>query len=45
MARTKDKCYTAEILYNLYNDQQNFVYLTFLSPVLFEVQSVNKAFE
>jgi len=27
------------------NDQQNFVYLTFLSPVLFEVQSVYKAFE
>ncbi|XP_026805976.1 uncharacterized protein LOC113549028 [Rhopalosiphum maidis] len=45
MARTKEKCFTAEILYNLYNDQQNFVYLTFLSPVLFEVQSVNKAFK
>lgn len=45
IARTKEKCYSAEILYTLYKDEHNLAYLKFLSPVLFEVQTVNKAFE
>lgn len=45
IARHKDKCYNAEILYQMYNDNNNFAYLTFLHPILLEIQLVNKSFE
>ena len=35
----------AEVLYSMYNDPQNVLYLTFLKSVLGEVQLVMKAFE
>lgn len=37
ISQTKEKCYSAEILYTLYKDEHNLAYLKFLSPVLFEV--------
>jgi hypothetical protein len=45
IAREKEKCYTAQILYDMYNDDSNYAYLCFLKPILADVQRVNKAFE
>lgn len=45
IARLKEKCYTAEVLYNMYSDRTNYIFLCFLKPVLHDVQLVNKAFE
>ncbi len=42
---TSEKCYTAQILYEMYNDNKNMVYLLFLHPILVQVQEVNKIFE
>lgn len=42
---TKDKCYTAEILYAMYSDEQNRLYMYFLKSVLGEVQQTIKIFE
>lgn len=43
--RQSEKCYTAEILYNMYNDETNLLFLLFLKPILSTIQQVNKAFE
>ncbi|CAG5046128.1 unnamed protein product [Parnassius apollo] len=45
IARRDEHCYTAEILYNMYNDPQNHLYLLYIRPILQEVQVVNKLFE
>jgi len=45
IARQKEKCYNAEILFNMYSDNNNLAYLTYLHPVLLEIQVVNKSFE
>lgn len=45
LKRTADKCYTAELLYNMYADIRNELYFIFLKPVLDETQAVNKAFQ
>lgn len=45
IVRQKDKCYSAEILFEMYSDNNNLAYLTFLHPILFEIQLVNKSFE
>lgn len=45
IAKNKNKCYAADILYEMYNDPDNLAYLTFLQPILEEVQMVNKSFE
>lgn len=45
MVRHSEKCYTAEMLYNMYNDGTNQAYIKFLLPVLKDVQRVNKSFE
>ena len=39
-----DKCYTSELLYEMYFDEKNLLYFLFLNPVLIEVQQVNKLF-
>lgn len=44
IVRLKEKCCTAEILYAMYSDQTNYVYLCFLKPILADIQMVNKAF-
>lgn len=45
IARLNEKFFTAQILYEMYCDDTNLAYLTFLHPVLKEVQLVNKSFE
>lgn len=45
ISRTKEKCYSAEVLCSLYKDEQNLAYLLFLRPLLSEIQRVNKLFE
>lgn len=41
----QDKCYTDELLYNMYADNCNLAYLSFLKPILTDVQKINKLFE
>lgn len=43
--KDKDRCYTTEQLYEMYNDKRNKLYLTFLHFVLDEVCKVNVAFQ
>ena len=43
--RVNDKCYTAEMLYSMFRDETNLLYLLFLKPLLSEIQVVNKSFE
>lgn len=45
MSRTQERCYTAETLHAMFLDKENYVLLTFLKPILKEVQLVNKNFE
>lgn len=45
VARHIEKCYAAEMLYNMYNDPQNLAYIKFLVPVLKDIRRVNKSFE
>ena len=45
ITRRSEKCYTAEILYDMYSDEKNLLYFFFLNPVLIEVQQTNKLFE
>ncbi|CAF4858630.1 unnamed protein product [Pieris macdunnoughi] len=45
IARTKNNCYTAELLHNSYKDPQNKVYLMYIKSILGQVQSALKAFE
>ena len=39
------RCYTAEILTEMYKDEKNLAVLLFLHSILVEVQRVNKLFE
>ena len=45
ITRDNDKCYTSELLHEMYSDEKNLLYFLFLNPVLIEVQQVNKLFE
>ncbi|KAF0692213.1 Reverse transcriptase domain-containing protein, partial [Aphis craccivora] len=45
LARTNEKCFTAEVLYDMYCNEQNLAFFLFLRPVLGDVQRVNKLFE
>ena len=45
ITKFSEHCYMAEVLYSMYNDPQNVLYLTFLKSVLGEVQLAIKAFE
>lgn len=45
IVRISEKCYTAEILSQMFKDDTNHAYFLFLKPVLSEVQRVNKHFE
>lgn len=45
IVRNSEKCYSAELLYNMYKDEINLLYLLFLKPILNHIQQVNKAFE
>ncbi|KAL0830039.1 hypothetical protein ABMA28_003497 [Loxostege sticticalis] len=45
VARSSEQCYMAEMLYNMYNDPVNHLYLIYIKPIVQEVQKVNKLFE
>ncbi|XP_068229521.1 E3 SUMO-protein ligase KIAA1586-like [Palaemon carinicauda] len=45
IVRNKEKCFMAQMLYEMYNDGQNLAFVKFLLPVLKDIQRVNKAFE
>lgn len=42
---SNEKCYTAELLHQMYCDDFNYAYICFLKPILIDVNKVNKAFE
>ena len=42
---SNDKCYTSQLLYEMYCDDRNMLYCLFLYPILKQVQEVNKLFE
>uniref|UniRef100_A0A131YJT0 Zinc finger protein n=1 Tax=Rhipicephalus appendiculatus TaxID=34631 RepID=A0A131YJT0_RHIAP len=43
MARRTEKCYEAEVLYGMYENQINLGYFLFLRPILTDVQRLTKA--
>lgn len=45
IVREEEKCYTSEVLYEMYKDPVNKLYLLYLKTILNEVQRVTKAFE
>lgn len=45
LARYDEKCYTAEMLYNMYTDPVNKLYMLFLRPLLNDVQKTVKVFQ
>ncbi|XP_068245583.1 zinc finger protein 862-like [Palaemon carinicauda] len=45
IVRNKEKCFMAQMLYEMYNDGQNLAFVKFLLSVLKDIQRVNKAFE
>jgi len=45
IVRNLEKCYNAELLYSMYKNETNLLYLLFLKPNLNNIQQVNKAFE
>ncbi|XP_066950810.1 zinc finger protein 862-like [Macrobrachium rosenbergii] len=45
LAKSKEKCYTAEMLHQMYADPVNKLYLEFLKPILGEFNRVNKLFQ
>lgn len=45
LAKLKERCYTAELLHGLYSDDVNYAYISFIYPILADVNRVNKLFE
>lgn len=45
IVKQKENCCMAEMLYSMYNDSVNHLYLLYLLPILDEVQKVNKNVE
>ncbi|KYN22498.1 hypothetical protein ALC57_05109 [Trachymyrmex cornetzi] len=45
LAKEKDRCYTAQRLYDMYRDEDNRIYLVFLSLILSKVTAINKLFQ
>lgn len=45
MAKSKDKCYTAVLLHQMYSDPAVKLYLQFLKPVLGDFNRLNKLFQ
>ena len=45
VTNSTEKCYTAEVLHNMYKDDRNLLYILFLHPVLVQLQQVIKLFE
>lgn len=45
IAKDEERNYTAELLYQMYTDKENKLYLVFLQPILKELNRVNKIFQ
>ena len=45
IVRQSEKCYTAELLFQMYCNEKNLAILLFLQPILTEVQRTNILFE
>ena len=45
VVRSSEKCYTAEMLFNMYSDKVNKLYLIFLRSILQDVQQTVKVFQ
>lgn len=45
IARSSEKCYSAEMLFNMYSDPINKLYMLFLRPLLQDIQRTVKAFQ
>lgn len=45
LVKDKERCYTADQLYNMFNTQSNIVYLTFLKHMLKFLTEINKTFQ
>ena len=45
LARGKDNCYSADLIYNMLGDKRNYLYFVFLRSVLNDVQIAIKSFE
>lgn len=45
IVKSKERCFTSEMLSDIYKDERNLAFLLFLHPILEEVQRVNKLFE
>lgn len=45
ISKINERCYTAELLYNMYEDESNYAYISFIYPILMEINRVNKLFE
>lgn len=45
LAKSSEKCYTADLLYQMYADPMNKLFLEFLKPVLSDFNRINKLFQ
>ncbi|KAI8126647.1 hypothetical protein CVS40_3423 [Lucilia cuprina] len=45
IARLSEKCYSAETLHKMYKDPVNLIYLSFLNPILSDINVVNMSFQ
>lgn len=45
ICKTRENCYTAELLHSMFEDPNNLLYLTYIQSVLGEVQTAMKVFE
>ncbi|CAG9793730.1 unnamed protein product [Diatraea saccharalis] len=45
IAKVHERCHTAELLHSLYANEMNYAYISFLYPILIEINRVNKMFE
>ncbi|XP_050509986.1 uncharacterized protein LOC126886893 [Diabrotica virgifera virgifera] len=45
IAKVHERCHTAELLHSMYANEMNYAYISFLYPILIEINRVNKMFE
>lgn len=45
VAKVHERCHTAELLHSMYANDMNYAYISFLYPILIEINRVNKMFE
>ena len=45
ITKVEERCYNSEVLHSMFSDARNYVYLSFLRPILEDVSRTNKLFE